>query len=169
MSEEALPKSIVLGFIKGKKRDIEKVYLAYKNLMFFVIAIYVDNQEDCQDILSEAFLKAIEHAKEIEDPLKLKTYLATIAKNQALDFLKKKKEAQVFENLDEMYGEEDKTNSLLNDFEYILTNKETIVVYLKAGFGYTWKEIEEETSIPQTSAKRIYNNAKEKLRKEILE
>ena len=112
---------------------------------------------------------AIEHEKEIEDPSKIKTYLAPIAKNQALDFLKKKKEAQVFENLDEMYGEEDKTNSLLNDFEYILTNKETIFVYLKAGFVYTWKEIEEETSIPQTSAKRIYNNAKEKLRKEILE
>ena len=64
--------------------------------------------------------------------------------------------------IDEMYGEEDKTNVLLSTLEPLLTNKETIVTYLKVGFSYTWEEIAEETGISVSTARRIYEGAKEK-------
>ena len=57
----AISKHTAIGFINGKQEAIEKVYLEYKNLMYFVIATYVNNQDDCDDILSESFLKAVEH------------------------------------------------------------------------------------------------------------
>ena len=159
---------IIKRFILGDKTAIEKVYLEYKNLMYFVIANYIDNQDDCDDVLSDSFLKAVEHSKDIKDPSKLKSFLCAIAKNEALNFLKKTSKEIPSDIIDEMYGEEDRTNTLLNTIEPLLSNKETIVVYYRIGFSYSWKEVEEETHIPESTARRIYKGAMDKLRKELL-
>ena len=155
-------------FTRGEERAIEKVYLEYKNLMYFIIASYVPNKFDVEDILSESFIKAIEHREEVKKPESLKSYLAEIAKNQALNFLKSQREVPSSDVIDEIYGEEDRSNTLLSTLEPLLTNKETIVTYLKVGFSYTWEEIAKETGISVSSARRIYETAKEKLRKELL-
>ena len=162
-----ISKGTFIRFIKGEDKAIEAVYLSFKNLMYFVISSYVSSKYDAEDVLSEAFIKAIEHRHELKDHRKLKSYLAAIAKNQALDFLRKQKEVPSSDVLDEIYGEEDKTNELLSAFEPLLTNKETIVAYLKIGFSYTWNEIVEETGISESTARRLYESAKEKLRKEL--
>ena len=159
---------IIQKFIEGEKSAIEKVYLEYKNLMFFVIANYISNKDDADDVLSDSFLKALEHKSEIKDPTKLKSFLCSIAKNEALNFLKKTSKEIPSDIIDEMYGEEDRTNTLLNTIEPLLTNKETIVVYYRIGFSYSWKEVEEETHIPESTGRRIYTNAMNKLRKELL-
>ena len=101
-------------FIKGEQKAIENVYLKFKNLMYFVIASYVSSRYDAEDILSDAFIKAVEHRHELKDYTKLRPYLASIAKNQALDYLRKQREIPSSDIIDEMYGEEDKTNALLS-------------------------------------------------------
>lgn len=158
-------KSIALGFIAGKEEATEKVYLEYKNLMYFVIASYVPSKSDCDDILSESFLRAMQHKDELQDPNKLKAFLVSIAKNQALNFLKKNREEPFSDVIDELYGEEDRSNEVLMLIEPLLTSKETIVIYLKAVFSYSWQEIVAETGIPESTARRLYASAKEKLRK----
>ena len=155
------------GFLAGKQSAIEKVYLAYKNLVYFVVANYVDNQDDCNDLVSECFLKALEHKEEIKDPNKLKSFLCVTAKNLAINFKKKARILPSSDVIEEIYGEEDRSNQLLNAIEPILSNKETIVVYYRIGFSYAWKEIEEETGIPESTARRIYNKALGKLREEL--
>lgn len=158
-------KSIALGFIAGKEEATEKVYLEYKNLMYFVIASYVPSKSDCDDILSESFLRAMQHKDELQNPNKLKAFLVSIAKNQALNFLKKNREEPFSDVIDELYGEEDRSNEVLMLIEPLLTSKETIVIYLKAVFSYSWQEIVAETGIPESTARRLYASAKEKLRK----
>ena len=160
-----ISRGTVLDFIVGEQKAIEKVYLEYKNLMFFVIASYISLKSDIDDILSESFIKAIEHRSQVSDPSNLKAYLVSIARNQALDFLKKNRPIPCSDILDEIYGEEDRTNDFLSLIEPLLTNKETIVVYYKIGFSYTWPEISEETGIPESTARRLYASAKEKLKK----
>ena len=163
-----LSKNTVLDFIAGDEKATEKVYLEYKNLMFFIIASYVSNKDDIDDILSESFLKAMEKRNEIKDPQNIKAFLVSIAKHKALDFLKQNRQVPCSDVIDEIYGEEDKSNSFLSLIEPLLTSKETIVVYLKVGFSYTWKEIVEETGISESSARRIYDSAKEKLKKGLI-
>ena len=162
-----ISKHTAIGFINGDNEAIGKVYLEYKNLMYFIIASYVKNQSDCDDVLSEAFLKAIEHRTEIKSPDNLKSFLCTIAKNQAITFQKKNSSVVVSSIIDEMYGENDRTNHVLNMIEPVLSNKETIVVYLRVVYSYSWEEIEQEVGIPNSTARRLYKNAKEKLRKEL--
>ena len=154
-------------FVKGDEDAITRVFLEYKNLLYFVIASYVNNKEDCNDVLSDAFMKAIQHREEIKEPSKLKTFLCTIARNEAINFSKHQKEIPNSELVEEIYGLEDRGNAVLDMLEPLLSNKETIVVYYKAVFSYTWEEIYEETGIPISTARLIYKTAKEKLRKEL--
>ena len=164
----SISKFTFIKFTRGEQKAIEKVYLEYKNLMYFVIVSYVPNKLDVEDILSDSFIKAVEHREEVRNPDSLKAYLAKIAKNEALNFLKQQREVPSSDVIEEMYGEDDRSNTLLSTLEPLLTNKETIVIYLKVGFSYTWEEISEETGISVSTARRLYDSAKEKLRKELL-
>ena len=67
-----ISRSTALGFIAGNGKATEKVYAEYKNLMFFVIASYVPNKSDCDEILSESFLKVMEHRCNLKGPGKLR-------------------------------------------------------------------------------------------------
>ncbi len=163
----SISKQVIQAFILGQEDAIGKVYDEYKNLMYFIIASYISLPEDCEDVLSEAFIKAIEHRADLKDPSKIKAFLSTIARNAALDFLKKNREIPSSEIIEEMYGMNDQYNVMLNLLEPLLTNKETIVVYYRAVFSYSWQEIVELTGIPESTARAIYATAKEKLRKEL--
>ena len=162
----SLPKKIIQGFIAGDETAVAEVFEEYKNLLYFIIATYVSNPSDCDDLLSETFLKALEHKTELRDLDKLRPFLCSIAKNEALSFLRKNApmDSMVIE---EMYGEEDKKNVLLNILEPLLSDKEAIVTYYRAVFSYSWKEIVEMTGIPESTARLLYRQAKEKLRKEL--
>ena len=163
----SISEKTIHSFILGNDDAIGKVYEEYKNLMYFVIANYISLPEDCEDVLSESFIKAVNHRRDLKDPSKIKSFLTTIARNTALDFLKKSKEIVNSEVVEEMYGEQDQYNVMLNLLEPLLTNKETIVTYYRAVFEYSWSEIVELTGIPESSARAIYASAKEKLRKEL--
>ena len=164
----SISKTTFIKFTRGEERAIEKVYLEYKNLMYFIIASYIPNKFDVEDVLSDSFIKAVEHKAEVNNVESLKAYLAKIAKNQALNFLKGQRDVPSSDVIDEIYVDEERSNTLLSTLEPLLTNKETIVTYLKVGFSYTWEEIAEETGISVSTARRIYEGAKEKLRKELL-
>ena len=157
---------VVQSFILGNEDAIGKVYDEYKNLMYFIIASYISLPEDCEDVLSESFMKAMEHRADLKDPNNIKSFLASIARNTALDFLKKSKEVPT-DLIDDMYGTTDQYNVMLNLLEPLLTNKETIVVYYRAVFSYSWSEIVELTGIKESTARAIYASAKEKLRREL--
>ena len=162
----SVSKQTVQAFIQGQEDATAKVYDEYKNLMYFIIASYISLPEDCEDVLSEAFIKAMDHRTDIKDPSNIKAFLSSIARNTALDFLKKNKEIPS-EVIEEIYGTNDQYNVMLNLLEPLLTNKETIVTYYRAVFSYSWKEIVEETGIPESTARAIYASAKEKLRREL--
>ena len=163
----AVTKSIISKFKEGDSEAIGLVFEEYKNLLYFIIASYVSNSDDCDDLLSEVFLKALEHKNELKDVKNVKSYLSSIAKNEALQFLKKRKMI-VIDNIDQMYGDNDNLNPILDMFGPLLTNKETIIIYYRIVFSYSWKEIVEETKIPESTAKLIYSNAKKKMRKMFL-
>lgn len=154
-------------FILGDEESTGKVYREYRNLAYYVIATYVGNAEDCNDILSDTFLKVLQNRKNITGVSSLKQFICTTAKNLAIDFLRKDNRLEKSDLIDEMYGEEDRTNNVLNLLEPYLSNKELIVVYYKAVFEYSWDEIAKETGIPSSTARLIYKTAKEKLKKEL--
>lgn len=156
------------SFKNGNNDLISKIYLEYKNLVYFVAANYISNKNDVEDIVSEVFLKFIQHKHEIKDVYKIKSYLCSLTKNESLNFLKKNFRNYTTDSIDQLYGENDRNNELLNEIEKHLTNKETIILYYRAVFEYSWSEIENITGIPESTSRRIYTHIKEKLRKELI-
>ena len=154
-------------FLSGDEAATQQVYEEYRNLAYFVIATYVSNIDDCNDILSDTFLKVLQNKDRIKEVHGLKQFICSTAKNETINFLKKDNRLIKSELIDEMYGEEDKNNDVLNLLEPILTNKEVIVVYYKVFFELSWDEITKETGIPSSSARLLYKTAKEKLKKEL--
>lgn len=159
----AISKKVAERFISGDMDAAGVVFEEYKNLLYFTIATYVGNRDDCDDLLSETFLKALEHRKEIRDPKRIRAYLVAIATNEARQYLRKQR-VEAVEYVDDLNPEEGGGNAMLDLFGPSLSNKEVIVVYYKAVFSYTWEEIEKETGIPISTAKRLYARAKEKLK-----
>ena len=123
----AISKNIILKFINGDNEATAEVFEEYRNLLYFIIASYITNQNDCDDVLSETYLKIMLHRSELKDPNKLKQFLTSIAKNEAILFLKKHSHNELL-YIDEIYGEVDKHNSLLDEISPGLSNKETIVL-----------------------------------------
>ena len=154
-------------FLSGDEKATQLVFEEYRNLVCFIAATYISNPDDCSDILSITFLKVLENREKINGPKELKQFVCAIAKNESINFLKKDNHLFKTELIDEMYGEEDKTNDVLNLLEPVLTNKEVIVIYYKIIFDYSWNEIVKEAGIPLSTARLIYKKAKEKLKKEL--
>ncbi len=67
---------------------------------------YVHNGADAEDIAQEAFVRAWKHLKSFDQSKNFKTWIFTIAKNAALDLIKKKK-PMIFSMLAEEEGELD--------------------------------------------------------------
>ena len=155
------------NFIHGDELATQEVYEEFRNLAYFVIATYISNADDCNDVLSNTFLRVLENRQSIEHAKHLKQFICTTAKNEAINFMKKEYRSVPTDLIDEMYGSADKSNDVLNLLEPLLTNKEVIVVYYKVIFEMTWEEITRETGIPSSSARLIYKQAKAKLRKEL--
>ena len=162
-----ISKQTFKAFIQGDESATEQVYREYRNLAYFVIATYVKNQDDCNDILSDTFLKLLQNRESVKDVNGLKQFICTIAKNEAVNFIRKDSHVVQSELIDKIYGIEDKNNDVLNMLEPYLTNKEVIVVYYKVIFEMTWDEITEATGIPSSTARLFYKAAKEKLKKEL--
>ena len=70
-------------------------------------------------------------------------------------------------SFDEAYApSEDSVSEIYERLEPLLSKKEIMVLYYKAVFGYRWEEIVELTGIPSSTARLLYKQAKEKIRKE---
>ena len=112
----SITSNTIQGFINNDNEAITQVYLEYKNLIYFVIANYVDNKEDCNDVLSDVFLKAIEHRNDVKKAESLKSFLCTIAKNEAINFSKKNRLVPSSDVIEDVYGENDEPDSIRCSF-----------------------------------------------------
>lgn len=80
-------------------------YLIDRHLKAVYNFVYrlVGNKQDSEDVVQESFLKVWKNLKKYKKNLNFKTWLFKIARNAAIDFLRKKKDValSVFENDDD--------------------------------------------------------------------
>ncbi len=154
-----LPLKVSYGFVSGDEASIQEVYVAYRKLLFFIIVSIVKNEEDAKDLLQETFLKAIENRRSIANPKFLDSYLTATARNLALNFAQKKRPEVSYEDLEEVYGEEEKDNVYLQEMNAYLTDKENIVILYKIEYGYSFRAIAALTGIPVSTVALRYKAA----------
>lgn len=154
-------KKLVKSYLSGDKVALEVLVNRYIKLVYSVSYQYLGDRAQAEDIAQETFVKVWKNIKRFDVSKSFKTWVLTIAKNTALDQLRKKKEI-VFsefenENGDNMILESlaDK-NPLVSESIYVAdkakalksTVKKILPVYqkvlsLRYEQGFNFREIAE--------------------------
>lgn len=145
--------SIFIGIRNGNELAFNKLYEKYKALVYGVAFSILKNKEDSEDIVQIVFLKIFRLEKEKLPSNNAATWVYSVTKNVALNFLKSKKEEF---NIDELYyitSENKELNEIIEIDSYNkmiakLPLKEQEIISLKILSGLSFKEISMILGIP---------------------
>lgn len=175
----------------GDKEGLHDIYKEYLPYIFSVIMTVLGNRENAEDVTSDFFIKLWNNADKYVPGSGHKRYLATIARNMSIDFLRAHKKEQLIEDFERSYDEEDNQTGLSNEqlgnisrdnsekspeetvvadmsIEQALGSlkeSEREVVNLKVMSDMTFAEIAETVNRPMGTVTWLYRQAIEKLRR----
>lgn len=91
---------LIAAYLDGDRQSLDVLVGRYFRAIYGFVVRFAGNAEDAEDITQETFVKAWRHLKRFDRERNFKTWLFAIAKNTALDFVKKKKAVpfSAFEN-----------------------------------------------------------------------
>ena len=93
---------LIANYLSGDEKSLESLIEKHLKSVYRFVYWYVGNAQDAQDITQDAFVKAWRNLKKFDRQKSFTTWLFAIAKNTAIDFLKKRKAVPFseFENIE---------------------------------------------------------------------
>ena len=162
---------ILLALHELKKVNMdafESFYENTKRTTYFGAYAVLKDKMMCEDVLQEVYLKFLSMLKEIDESRSIVAFLATMARNMALNiYNKEKRNVELTEGQDDGY-EEFKLNERKDFFErmrLLLNDEEYEIVILHVVDELKHREIADLLNIPLGSVTWKYNNAIQKLQK----
>ena len=175
---EAAFDACIKAILKGDRQGLRDIYDAYLDYIYRIVYGVVGRREDAEDITSEFFIKLWQQADKYKGGSGHKGYLATIARNMALDHMRKYKkevlESFTQESEDEAVFEptsDDNTEAEVIEDVAIkeaiskLNPKEQQIINMKVLSEMTFAEISETLKIPMGTVTWRYREAIKKLRR----
>ncbi|WP_242157864.1 RNA polymerase sigma factor [Aestuariivivens sediminis] len=171
-----------IGIIEKCKQNNRKaqlqLYNQYCDGMYIVAMRFLNNPNDAEDVVQEAFIKAFTKLNQYKAEVTFGAWLKRIVVNKSIDFLKSKKQRMVEledvhlkvidANVDDKWFVDDATT--LEDVKGAinkLPDKYKYVVMLYLIEGYDHREISEIMNISEVSSRTQLSRGKSKL-KELL-
>lgn len=149
------------------RSKFEQIYIEYRDLMFYIANRILNNQQDAEDVVHEAFLKVAEHIEKIGDPKcsKTKSFIVIVVENKAIDLYRKRSRHPNVELNDEVQSE-----SVTYECENILTEcimklpaRYREVILLHYYHGYSRKEIAKILGLSYGATSQLELRAKKRL------
>ncbi len=97
----------------GDQKAYAELMSRYRDSVFYMLLKMVNNKDDADDLTIEAFGKAFKKLEQYSPEFAFSTWLFKIAGNNAIDFLRKKKNENLY-SLDKPLGGEDGTDASAN-------------------------------------------------------
>ncbi|MCX5775083.1 MAG: RNA polymerase sigma factor [Firmicutes bacterium] len=146
-----------------------EVYNRYHRIVFHVILGITGNQSDAEDQTQETFIKMFTKIDQFDGNQNFKYWLLTVAKNTALDFVKKKA-SQIHANMDiEKYQddliEENNYKPIMGDYAGFLDEEEFDIILLHLYHGLSFKEIAELRNKTVSAVNNKFDRGIKKIRK----
>ena len=167
MGEDCKMLSFYLGLLDTaeEKSKLEKLYYEYRNLMKYVAFGILNNNEQAEDAVHEAFIKLTRYLDGIEEIKchKTKSFIVIIIRSVSLDMLAKEKKHKIYpiENIEDTCCVDDdifekiEVEELYNKIKN-LPDVYTDVLELKVYYDLSNKQIGDILEIsPQTVRKRL--------------
>jgi len=154
---------------KGNKKAQFRLYNQYSKAMYNLAFRILNNREDAEDLLQEAFIECFRNIGSFRFESTFGAWLKKILVNKCINHLKKKKiDLTLCETLPvSIYEEEDEVTydigKIFKGIE-VLPDGYRVVLTLYLLEGYDHSEISQILGISESTSKSQYSRAKEKLR-----
>ena len=175
----------------GQQEGLREIYEAYLPYIYSIILSVLGSKEDAEDVTSEFFIRLWNTAEKYRPGSGHKTYITTIARNMAIDFLRKRKREMPsdlsggsemtenaayqdrgddaggggYEPADAGFADDLVESMTLREALQTLDEKEREIVNLKIMSEFTFKEIAQILQMPMGTVTWKYQAAIKKLRR----
>jgi RNA polymerase sigma-70 factor (ECF subfamily) len=168
---------LIRGCIEGDRRAQKCLYDQYSGRMMGVCLRYVKEQETARDVMQDGFIKLFTHIDTYKGEGSFDGWVRRIFVNCALQRLRERDVCEDACNIDDIYYAEipdESTISAISTDELMsciasLPDGYRKVFNLYAVEGYSHKEIGELLHISENTSRSQYMNARNKLKKMLLE
>jgi RNA polymerase sigma factor (sigma-70 family) len=154
---------------KGNSKAQFRLYNQYSKAMYNLAYRIVNNREDAEDMLQEAFLECFRNIESFRFESTFGAWLKKIVVNKCINQLKKKKiDLTLYDTLPPIPIEEEEemsfdTGKIFKGIE-MLPDGYRIILTLYLLEGYDHSEISQIMGITESTSKSQYSRAKEKLK-----
>ena len=154
---------------KGNRKAQFRLYEQYSKAMYNLAYRILNNREDAEDILQEAFVECFRNLDSFRFESTFGAWLKKIIVNKCINHIKKKKiDLTLCETLPTtIYEEEEEviyeTRKIFKSIE-LLPDGYRIILTLYLLEGYDHSEISQILGISESTSKSQYSRAKEKLK-----
>ena len=177
----------VARMVRGDKTGLKEIYENYVGYIYRIIYEVLRNKENAEDVTSDFFIRLWDKAEQFKPGSGHKGYLAVMARNMAIDFLRKHKKEELTALMQDLGAgaEEEKRqgawlapqdvgssveqevveNMAITQALDLLKPSERQIVSLKILGELTFKEIAQCMEIPMGTVTWKYQNAIKKLRR----
>ncbi|MBS7339224.1 MAG: RNA polymerase sigma factor [Suilimivivens sp.] len=177
----------VARMVRGDKFGLKEIYENYIGYIYRIIYDVLQNKENAEDVTSEFFIRLWDKAEQFKPGSGHKGYLATMARNMAIDFLRKHRREELTALMQDLGAEQEEEEpgrsrlyqkeaesmveqEVVSDLSIrqaleTLKPSERQVVSLKVLGELTFKEIADVMGIPMGTVTWKYQNAIKKLRR----
>ncbi|MBS6559777.1 MAG: RNA polymerase sigma factor [Clostridiales bacterium] len=100
-------------FLEGDKKAFEYLVLQYKDHLIYFINRYVMNIHTAEDIAQDVFVDIYINKERYHFRYRFKTYLYTIARNKAVDYIRKQGRQILMVDMERLHEEQIEEESLL--------------------------------------------------------
>lgn len=175
--QELSDSELVEKYLKGEQRALEELIQRYFRQVFFFAKTFVKTDAEAEDVTQETFVKVWKNLKKFDPEKKFKTWVFQIAKNTAIDFLRKSKnfvasealaEEQMAQSLEHLVDESPLPQEIydaadfekkLGDLVSSLPGPQKQVLGLHLQEDLTFEEIAQILSQPLNTVKSRYRRA----------
>lgn len=153
----------------GDNDAFTKLYQNTKRGVYAFIYSYLKNTVETEDAMQTVYLKVKQSASRFNQSGNGRAWILQIAKNHALDLIKKQGRFTSIETSPEVhYFDKDTGLGIVGDaMQKVLTEEEQRIIILHVLWGYRHREIGEILNSPTGTVTSKYKRAVEKLKKEL--
>lgn len=156
----------------GNQLAFDKLYELTKKQVYFSIYAVIKSHSLSEDIMQDTYVKFLDNLQRIDSHKNIVSYLITIGRNLAIDYLRKNSrifDLEDYNNFEEVIGD---TGSTIHEEEEVfqlmkevLNNSEFEIVVLHVIEEMPHRKIAEYLGKPLGTITWAYNNAMKKIRK----
>ena len=157
--------------------SFESLFKSHFGDLVGLVCSYVNDEEVAKDIVHDVFLVVLKNQKKLDTSYSLKSYLFTLSKNYALNYLKhlrvvamnEREVVEALQNADEELDDYEQRMARLNEKLDELPEKQREVLMKCFVEGQTYKDVAEEMGISVNSVKTHISRGLKFLRNELKE